>query len=145
MTATAFETSVRIYYEDTDAAGIVYYANYLKFFERARTELLRAFGVEQRALTQESGVVFAVRRIEVDYLKPARLDDVVTVDASVASVGGASLSMTQRARRTSSGRDGTLGEEVLATASVRIACLDAAGRPTRLPEALRARLRTEAS
>jgi acyl-CoA thioester hydrolase len=126
---------LRVYYEDTDAAGIVYYANYLKFTERARTELLRALGSEQPALMAEAGVGFAVRRCEVDYLKPARLDDAIEVHTRLLAAGGASMEALQIVRRPH--RDGI---DDLARVRVRIACVDRAGRPARLPPGLRRRL-----
>ncbi|MEO1121747.1 MAG: tol-pal system-associated acyl-CoA thioesterase [Pseudomonadota bacterium] len=126
-----FSFLVRVYYEDTDLAGIVYYANYLRFYERARTEWLRAVGVDQGSLHSEKGLVFAVRRVEVDYLLPAKFDDALTVTAEVDAVGGASLTMRQAILR---------GSEALSRAIVRIACVDAAGRPARLPAELKTAL-----
>ncbi|MEL6278374.1 MAG: tol-pal system-associated acyl-CoA thioesterase [Pseudomonadota bacterium] len=126
-----FSFPVRVYYEDTDLAGIVYYANYLRFYERARTEWLRAVGVDQGGLHSEKGLVFAVRRVEVDYLLPAKFDDALTVTAEVDAVGGASLTMRQAILR---------GSESLSRAIVRIACVDAAGRPARLPAELKTAL-----
>ena len=115
---------LRVYYEDTDAGGVVYYANYLKFAERARTEFLREAGIEQRALQDENGVLFAVRRCEIDYLRPARLDDVLEVRSRIVAARGASLTMWQAV---------TLDAEILAQLSVRVACVDRAGRPARIP------------
>ncbi|MEO1503816.1 MAG: tol-pal system-associated acyl-CoA thioesterase [Pseudomonadota bacterium] len=126
-----FSFPVRVYYEDTDLAGIVYYANYLRFYERARTEWLRAVGVDQGSLQSEKGLVFAVRRVEVDYLLPAKFDDALTVTAEVDAVRGASLTMRQAILR---------GSEALSRAIVRIACVDAAGRPARLPAELKTAL-----
>ena len=122
--AAEHSLQVRVYYEDTDAAGIVYYANYLKFAERARTEFLRRAGIEQRALQDENGVLFAVRRCEIDYLRPARLDDVLEVRSRIVASRGASLTMWQAIM---------LGAEILAQLSVRVACVDRAGRPARIP------------
>jgi acyl-CoA thioester hydrolase len=123
---------LRVYWEDTDGGGIVYYANYLKFAERARTELLRAAGIDQSALMRDPGVVFTVRRCAVDYRRPARLDDVLEVTTAVTGVGGARLEMAQAIRR-----DGV----DLVTMDVTVACVDpAALKPARLPPALRARL-----
>ncbi|MGE0719808.1 MAG: tol-pal system-associated acyl-CoA thioesterase [Alphaproteobacteria bacterium] len=119
---------IRVYYEDTDAAGIVYYANYLKFAERGRTELMRALGAEHRALLASDGVLWAVRRCVVDYLMPARLDDRLDIVTSVADVGAARLDMLQVVRR---------GAAELARLAVRLACLDATGRPRRMPSAVR--------
>lgn len=124
--------TVRVYYEDTDLAGIVYYANYLKFIERGRSEWLRALGVDQAAL-KEAGRVFAVRRIEADYLRPARFDDLLTVETMLAQATAARIVMDQAVRR---------GEAVLFTARVTLACLDAAGRPVRLPASLAGLLET---
>jgi acyl-CoA thioester hydrolase len=119
---------VRVYYEDTDAAGIVYYANYLKFAERARTEWLRAKGVGQRALSESQGVAFAVRRVSVEYLKPALLDDALEVRTRIVAVRGASLDGEQEISR-----DG----EVLARLTLTLACVARSGRPARLPEVVR--------
>ena len=123
-----FVWPVRVYYEDTDAGGVVYYANYLRFLERARTEWLRSLGFEQDALMADSGVVFAVRRVEVDYLKPARLDDALAVHARIAERGRASLVFEQEIRR---------GPEVLCRGVVKVACLEAARlRPAPIPPAI---------
>ncbi len=97
MTAHVFP--VRVYYEDTDTAGIVYYANYLKFAERARTEMLRAAGIEQRVLAEETGVAFAVRSCSADYLAPARLDDLLEIRTRVAGLQGATIEMEQSVTR----------------------------------------------
>jgi acyl-CoA thioester hydrolase len=124
-----FRWPVRVYYEDTDAGGVVYYANYLKFFERCRTEWLRALGIDQSALAREQGLQFVVARIEVKYLAPARLDDELTIEARLAQLGRCSLAFEQVALR---------GGEPLAGAQVTVACVDARQRrPTRLPERLR--------
>lgn len=122
--------SLRVYYEDTDLAGIVYYANYLKFIERGRSEWLRELGVDQAALKRQ-GRVFAVRRIEADYLRPALYDDLLSVETSLGESGRARLVLEQRVLR---------GDETLFSARVIIACLDAAGRPVRLPDGLPALL-----
>ena len=121
----------RVYYEDTDAAGIVYYANYLKFAERARTELLRLLGFEQERLRREAGFAFAVRRCVAEYLMPARLDDELTVATRLRTLGGAALEVEQRIRR---------GEQELVRLDVTLACIAASGRPARLPVPLRAAL-----
>jgi acyl-CoA thioester hydrolase len=120
--------TVRVYYEDTDLAGVVYYANYLRFLERGRTEALRAAGVDQNRLRDEAGVVFVVTRVEIDYRRPARFDDLLTVETALAEARGATVAMAQRVAR---------GEEMLAAATVRLACMSLAGRPARLPEAVR--------
>lgn len=119
--------AVRVYYEDTDLAGIVYYANYLKFIERGRSEWLRALGIDQVRLKDGTGHVFAVRRVEADYLRPARFDDLLQVETRLAKVSAARIVLDQAVRR---------GEATLFAARVTLACLDAAGRPTRLPAAL---------
>ena len=119
---------LRVYYEDTDAAGIVYYANYLKFAERARTELLRSLGLEHSRLRADAGTVFIVRQCVADYLKPARLDDRIEVHTRVVEVGAATLRIEQDVQR-----DG----EDLARLRLRLACVDGTGRPVRLPPALR--------
>ena len=93
------EMQIRIYYEDTDMAGIVYYANYLKFFERGRSEAVRAMGIDQNQMREGRGIVFAVRRAEIDYFAPARLDDLITLRTRVTRLGGATLEMGQEAWR----------------------------------------------
>ncbi len=124
-----FSFPVRVYYEDTDTAGVVYYAGYLRFLERGRTEWLRALGVEQFRLAQEAGIVFAVRSLNIEYLKPARLDDVLTVLTELTLPGRAQVTLKQRIER-----DG----ETLVEASVRIACLNTKTmKPAALPAALR--------
>ncbi len=118
----------RVYYEDTDLAGIVYYANYLRFIERARSEWVRARGVDQRALKENEGVVFAVRRVEADYLQPAKFDDELTVLTEVENIGGASMTLKQSVTR-----DGV----ILFTAVVTLVAIGANGAPVRLPAILR--------
>jgi acyl-CoA thioester hydrolase len=118
---------LRVYYEDTDFSGIVYHANYLRFFERGRTEFIRALGVDQMALHREEGIAFAVRSISVDFLRPALMDDIIEVQTKAGLVRGPSLNLTQTIRR---------GEEVLTRAEVLVVCIKA-GRPQRLPEVLR--------
>ena len=121
-------TCLRVYWEDTDAAGIVYYANYLKFADRGRTELLRALGVGQRRMSEDRGIAFAVRRCSCEYLRPARLDDALVVETSVARAAGAAIEMRQDISR-----DG----ELLARLDVTVACIGEGGRPVRLPPDLR--------
>ncbi len=113
-----FRLPVRVYYEDTDAAGVVYYANYLRFFERARTEWLRALGYEQSLLARQ-GVAFAARSIAAEYLKPARLDDQLEVVSAIATLGRAQLTFAQRVERRG---------EILVDASIRVACFDPVGQ-----------------
>jgi len=118
----------RVYYEDTDLAGIVYYANYLRFIERARTEYVRSAGIDQVALKAESGIVFAVRRIEADYLAPARFQDDLTVITRPNRVTGARLVLDQRVLR---------GDRLLFSATVTLVALTEAGKPARLPANIR--------
>lgn len=126
--------SVRVYYEDTDAAGVVYYANYLKFIERGRTELLRRAGFEQHRLSKEHGVAFAVRSLNADYLQAARLDDELEVTSAIESMGRAQILFHQEVRRAG---------ELLFTAQVRIACFDPArGRAAAMPRPIYDFLRT---
>lgn len=122
---------LRVYYEDTDAAGIVYYANWLRFLERGRTELLRVLGQEHSALREERGVNWVVRRCLIDYLKPARLDDTIDIVTGCGELRGASLDMVQQARR---------GTQILVQAELVVACMGAGGRPVRLPQPVRAAL-----
>ncbi len=122
-----FVWPVRVYYEDTDSGGVVYYANYLKFMERARTEWLRAMGYEQFGLARDERLVFAVRRVEVDYLRPARLDDLLQVSVHVLRCGHASIDLAQTVQ--CEPEDG-----VLCQGRVKIATLDAdTFRPRALP------------
>ena len=125
-----FELPVRVYYEDTDAGGLVYHSRYLNFLERARTEWLRALGFEQDELAQRDRVIFAVRRAEVDYLLPARFNDLLTVVTSIAERRRVSLLFHQEIRRPAD-------DLLLCTARIRIACLDTLRfRPCPLPPAL---------
>lgn len=112
---STFSVPVRVYYEDTDAAGVVYYANYLRFIERARTEWLRTLGFDQRALMQTHGIAFAVRAVEADYLRPGRLDDALVATAEIEQFGGVKIVFKQAVLR---------GEETLFTAKVTIVCFD---------------------
>jgi acyl-CoA thioester hydrolase len=126
----AFNWPVRVYYEDTDSGGVVYYANYLKFLERARTEWLRVRGFDQARLASERGLLFAVREVHLDLRRPARLDDRLQVSAEVAERRGASLTFAQAVTR--EGED-----DPLCLGRVRVACLDADGfRPRPLPDDL---------
>jgi acyl-CoA thioester hydrolase len=130
---SVFTWPVRIYYEDTDAGGIVFYANYLKFFERARTEWLRAVGVGQQELLEQHGALFVVKNASLDFHAPARLDDEVSLTLTIAKLGAASVQFTQQAWR---------GETLLTSASVKVGCLDAATmRPRALPDDAAAKMR----
>lgn len=126
-----FEFPVRVYWEDTDAGGIVYHANYLKFFERARTEWLRALGINQNALREQTGGVFVASDLSIKYLRPARLDDELVVTAAAQSTGKASLAIEQKALRK---LPGSTRPELLCEASVRIGWVNAATlKPVRIP------------
>jgi acyl-CoA thioester hydrolase len=118
----------RVYYEDTDLAGIVYYANYLKFIERARSEWVREIGIDQARLKAEEGVVFAVRRVEADYLAPARFDDLLQVTTEVLTVTPARIILSQSVLREG---------DLLFVAKVTLVALGSDGRPMRLPAGLR--------
>ncbi len=127
-----FSFPVRVYYEDTDTAGVVYYANYLRYLERGRTEWLRALGVEQLRLAREAALVFAVRSLNIEYLKPARLDDQLAVLTELTLLGRAQIALKQRIERNG---------ETLVEANVRIACLDTRKmRPAALPEEIRRKM-----
>ncbi|MBS3963432.1 MAG: tol-pal system-associated acyl-CoA thioesterase [Methylomonas sp.] len=125
---TPFDWPVRVYYEDTDAGGVVFYANYLKFFERARTEMLRSLGFEQDVLRLEQNVIFVVRSVRVDYLKPARFNDMLNVTAKISEYTKTTLSFEQTIIR---------HDQTLCTGDVRIACLDAQTlKPKAIPSAI---------
>ncbi len=125
----AHSFAMRVYYEDTDLAGIVYYANYLKFIERARTEWVRGLGVDQTRLRAEQGIVFAVRRVEADYLRPARFEDDLSVTTELLVIGGARIELRQEVMR---------GDERLFSALVVLVCLHDSGHPVRVPADIRA-------
>jgi tol-pal system-associated acyl-CoA thioesterase len=126
-----FSLPIRVYIEDTDAGGIVYYVNYLKFLERARTEFMRSLGVHRAALTDD-GRIFVVSQLSVSYLLPAKLDDEIVATAIVHQVGGATIDFTQTVRRT---------DQLLLKAEVQVACVDqVSGRPRRLGSSIRERL-----
>src|ERR1700735_14983 len=127
--AVSHSFPLRVYYEDTDAAGMVYHANYLKFAERGRSEMLRSLGFPHRKLGAEDGVGFAVRRCLVDSLAPARREDALTVDTTLAEIGAATLSVRQQIRR---------GSELLADLDILVACVGRDGRPRRPAGAPRA-------
>jgi acyl-CoA thioester hydrolase len=130
---SVFPWTVRVYYEDTDAGGIVYYANYLKFFERARTEWLRAADIGQQALLQQHGAVFVVKSASIDYHAPAKLDDVLNLTLSIEKLGRASVQFMQQA---------WCGDALLASARVKVGCIDAATlRPRAVPDDAAAKMR----
>lgn len=129
-----FALAIRAYYEDTDAAGIVYHASYLRFMERARTEWLRSLGYSHSQLNREHGIAFIVSRMELGFLAPARLDDTLQVTVRLLRAGGASLKLAQEVR-TGSVQSAT--QSLLCNAAVRIACVDCVNlRPCRLPETI---------
>jgi acyl-CoA thioester hydrolase len=125
---------IRVYYEDTDAGGVVYYANYLKFAERARSELLRAQGWDHVRLRNEHGVQLLVRNCAVEFIAPARLDDALEVRSRLTNMGGASFTIRQEVVRAMSNAK---APALLAVCDVRLACIDASFQPARLPEALK--------
>ena len=127
-----FSWPVRVYYEDTDLGGVVYYANYLKFLERARTEWLRARGFEQNALAAVHQVMFIVRAVSLDYRKPARFNDELEVTVELREIGASRIALHQLVRR---------GQEELVAAQVEIACVNTATfRPVRIPEPVIAKI-----
>jgi acyl-CoA thioester hydrolase len=136
MTGERHWYAIRVFYEDTDAAGIVYYANYLKFIERARTEMMRLFAFEHSQIRDSEGINFTVRRCAIDYRRPARLDDRLLVESRIVGLGGASIDIEQTVR--------SAGGEPLAQALLKLACMHANGRPARLPQGLRQRLQAAA-
>ncbi|ARJ65104.1 tol-pal system-associated acyl-CoA thioesterase [Magnetospirillum sp. ME-1] len=122
---------IRVYYEDTDAGGIVYHSNYLNFAERARTELVRELGVSQRDMLEEGeGTAFAVRSAHIDFLRPARLDDLLSVQTEVTSIGGASIELDQRIIRADDGTE-------LVRIGVRLGYITLSGKPARIPAPVR--------
>jgi acyl-CoA thioester hydrolase len=130
---SVFNWTVRVYYEDTDAGGIVFYANYLKFFERARTEWLRALEVSQQQMADEHDAIFVVKSASVDYHAPARLDDVITLSLTIEKLGRASVVFLQHACR---------GDALLASARVKVGCVARADhKPRPLPDPVAAKMR----
>lgn len=125
---TSFRLDVRVYYEDTDAGGVVYYANYLKFFERARTEWLRSLGINQAALAAQEHLIFVVKKVEIQYQKPAFLDDLLTLHSKITRTGGASITFDQWAYK---------GDEQLCQSTITVCCVHSQKlRPTALPKQL---------
>jgi len=128
MAHLPFSHALRVYWEDTDAGGVVFFANYLMFFERARTEWLRAVGFAQQRLRDDTGAIFVVADTSVRYVAPARLDDLLEISVHIAEAGRASLSFRQEARRAGA---------LLAEGTIRIGCVDAGTfRPRRIPNEL---------
>lgn len=128
--AEEFIWPIRVYYEDTDSGGVVYYANYLKYMERARTEWLRSLGFEQDQLIEQNGIIFAVRRVEVDYMAPARFNDALEVRVGIVESKRASITFMQEIINTSSG-------SILCSGRVQVASVDATTfRPRPIPESV---------
>lgn len=131
-----FIWKIRVYWEDTDAGGVVFYANYLKFFERARTEWIRAMGVSQHTMAEETGAVFIVRHTEVGYLAPARLDDHIEIRSRMERIGGASVVFVQEAWR---------GEQCLSQGTIKVGCVDKASfKPTPVPKEVMQKIKAAA-
>ena len=128
MSTAGFICKARVYYEDTDAGGVVFYANYLKFMERARTEWLRELGLEQDQLMQDSGVVFAVTHVHMDFLKPAKFNNLLDVSVELLKLGKASITVHQEIYREN---------ELLNRADIKLACVDMITfAPMRIPESI---------
>jgi len=135
QSGTAFVWPVRVYYEDTDSGGVVYYANYLKFLERARTEWLRGLGFEQTELLRDYNVIFVVRRVEIDYLRPAVFNDALVVSAQVHQDGRSWIELDQTVER---------GGEVLVKARVKIVCVNGqAFKPVGIPPAIKQKMENQ--
>lgn len=129
FSSPVFSLQVRVYFQDTDAGGVVYHANYLNFMERARTEWLRTHGYSNAGLMKELGVVFVVRSLKLDYLRPALLDDVLSVTAQIKDIGRSRISLLQTVQRK---------DELLAEAEVHLACVSIESfKPVSVPEVLR--------
>lgn len=134
---STFSIPIRVYYEDTDAGGVVYYANYLRFMERARTEWLRNLGFEQDELAQQDGVVFAVRSASLEFIKAARFNDMLQVDTTVTATGKVSVTFRQMIMRE---------DELICSGDVRLACVDAIRfTPKPVPAAVAARIKNTAT
>lgn len=127
-----FEFKLRVYYEDTDSGGVVYYANYFKFTERGRTEMFRSFGIESQRLATEKKIALTVRSCEAEFKKPAKLDDLLTVSTKIRSMGGASINLEQKL---------TCNDYELVKMHLKLVCISLEGRPARLPEQIRKSLK----
>ncbi len=129
FSSPVFSLQARVYFQDTDAGGVVYHANYLNFMERARTEWLRTYGYSNAGLMKELGVVFVVRSLKLDYLRPALLDDILSITAQIRDIGRSRISLLQTVQRK---------DEVLAEAEVHLACVSIESfKPVSVPEVLR--------
>ena len=120
--------SVRVYFEDTDAGGVVYHTSFLRFAERARTELLRSLGISHQSLEEKEGIIIVVRSCNTEYIKPARLDDILEITSEKITPEATGLQFSQTIRR---------GREILVTVGVRLVCVNKRGRPVRLPLRIR--------
>ncbi len=130
---SVFDWPVRVYYEDTDAGGIVFYANYLRFFERARTEYLRSLGAAQQELKEQTGLMFVVKLCQLDYLAPARLDDELQLRMQISQLGRASMTFAQTAWR---------GQQLLVSAEVKVVCVQSQTmKPQAIPDFIRQQLK----
>lgn len=127
------KSSCRVYYEDTDAGGVVYYANYLKFAERGRTEFLRSLGVDQSELSEKEGIYFVVRNVQMNLIKPAKLDYLLDVSTKVTEISGASIAMDQEI---------THDSKIINEIKVQIVCVNSNMRPARIPEHIRDKMKT---
>ena len=133
-----FRWPVRVYYEDTDTGGVVYYANYLRFFERARTEWLRSAGISQQLMTSQENVMFVVKSTAIDYHAPAKLDDQLEVSVTVEKIGRASVNFSQEARRINGS-----ATELLCSGQIRVGCIDTALlRPSPIPAVVLEKIKT---
>jgi acyl-CoA thioester hydrolase len=131
MRLNSFKSSYRIYYEDTDAGGIVYYANYLKFAERARTDMLRQIGINQSQLLQTQDLIFVVRNADISYIRPAKLDDQITIETLIEKIGAASLQMKQEI---------FLQETKLVKINVKIACVSSKLKPKKITKEIKSKM-----
>lgn len=131
QTRPSHQCQFRVYYEDTDAGGVVYYANYLKFAERARTEMLRDAGIHQSQLTEKEGLYFVVRNVEAEFKRPARLDDHLDIQTHIISITGPTIEMTQLISK---------NEALLVSLSVKIICIDKKFTPKRIPASIHSQL-----
>lgn len=137
---TSHVAQYRVYYEDTDAAGVVYYANYLKYAERARTDMLRELGVNQSELYERDGVGFVVRRCEAQYIAPARLDDVVEVETSVSKMSAVKFTMRQLLKRAGNGDSDESASQILVEIEVDVVAVGRNFKPVRIPQTVKDKL-----
>ena len=127
-----FKYKVKVFYEDTDAGGVVYYANYLKFFERARTEAIAEIGLSNKKLLDEFGVLIIVKSCNIDYKKPAKLEDQLEIKSIISSISNSSFKMTQKAFR---------DDDLLTSSEIHLVIVDKKGKPSRIPDELRKKIK----